>query len=146
MATIVCSNNNIKLYRNKLSNTYNQHKIHYKDLKQCITNTWKNVQFIDIVIQNNEFHLQICCDNNIIRNNYGVITSHEYNECDSSFVKVSRELNEWHIGSFTIERISSLSHGYNYDTETDIDPNKSVVIPLGVPISRIIEFYGVKSL
>lgn len=141
MATIVCSNSNIniKAYKNKLRNTYNHHKIHYKDLKQCITSTWKNVQFIDIVIQNNQFNLQICCDKNISRNSFGVNNQDDYN---SSFVKVTRELNEWHIGNFTIEKINTISHGYNYDT----DLTKSVVIPLGVPISRIIEFYGVKGL
>lgn len=132
MATIVCSTN---IYRNILSNNFRNRKIHYKELKSCITNTWKHVQFIDVIVQNNEFNLQISCDKN-----------QDCNECDSSFEKVARNLNEWHIGMFTIEKISTISHGYNYDTETDIDPTKSVVIPLGVPISRIIEFYGVKDL
>jgi hypothetical protein len=146
MATIFCSAKNIKVYRNQLSNTYNNSKIHYKELKSCITNSWKNVHFIDIVIQNNQYNLHICCEDNMTRNTYGINNQEGYSEIDSSFVKVTRELNEWHIGTFTIERISCLSHGYDYDTETDINPYKSVVIPLGVPLRRIIEFYGVKGL
>ncbi len=164
MSSIVCSNNKIKVYKNTLNNTYNNRKIHYKDLKSCIHNIWQNVEFIDIVIQNNEFNLQVCClnDNNIhcnTRRYFDAIEKHshlvlykkqdlleECSEKDSSYVKVARELNEWQIGSFIIEKINILSTGYDYDTMTDINPNKSVIIPLGVPISRINEFYGVRGL
>lgn len=161
MSHVVCSNNKIKLYRNILSNTYKNHKIHYKDLKSCINNIWKNVKFIDIVIQNNEFNLQVCCinDNNIncsTRRHFDAAEKQndiskvdlfeDYIESDISYVKVARELNEWHIGNFVIEKINILSNGYDYHTETDVNPNKSVIIPLGVPISRINEFYGVRDL
>ena len=151
MAIIVCSTSNIKVYKDRLTNTYRNHKIHYKDLKSCISNVWTNVQFIDVVVQNNQFNLHICCDSNAKKYidtfaNNNKVENETYNECDESFVTVARELNEWHIGHFTIERLSALTNGYNYDTEADIDPSKSVVIPLGVPISRIIEFYGVKGL
>lgn len=163
MAYIVCSSNNINVYKNVLNNTYKNHKIHYNDLKGCIKHTWKSVKFIDIVIQNNEFNLQICCDEDIecnAKKYFDIVDKHrvnfnrynkddidnEYSEFDVSFIKVTRELNEWHIGTFILEKINVLSNGFDYDTDTDIDPNKSVVIPLGVPISRIIEFYGVRGL
>jgi hypothetical protein len=163
MTHIVCSSNKINVYRNVLNNTYKNRRIHHYDLKCCIKHIWTNVKFIDIVIQNNEFNLQICCDEDVEynakkyfdivdnhRRNFNRFNKHdtdeEYSEFDVSFVKVARELNEWHIGTFILEKINVLSNGYDYDTDTDIDPNKSVIIPLGVPISRIIEFYGVRGV
>jgi hypothetical protein len=163
MTHIVCSSNKIDVYRNVLNNTYKNRKIHYYDLKSCIKHTWTGVKFIDIVIQNNEFNLQICCDEDVpcsAKKYFDIVDKHrrhfnrfdkndtdeEYSELDVSFVKVTRELNEWHIGTFLLEKINDLSNGYDYDTDTDINPNKSVIIPLGVPISRIIEFYGVRGV
>lgn len=162
MAHIVCSSNKIKIYRSVLNNTYKKRNIHYYDLKSCITNTWKHVKFVDIVIQNNEFNLQICCNEEVECNSkkyFDIVDKHrrifnrfnkddtdeEYSDNDISFVKVARELNEWHIGTFILEKINVLSNEYDY-TNLDTDFNKSIIIPLGVPISRIIEFYGVRGL
>lgn len=163
MTHIVCSNNKLKVYRNVLNNTYRNRKIHYYDLRSCIQHTWTNVKFVDIIIQNNEFNLQICCDEGVecnARKYFDIVDKHrvnfhrynkddtnnEYSEFDVSFVKVARELNEWHIGTFILEKINILSNGYDFETDTDIDPQKTIVIPLGVPISRIEEFYGVRGL
>lgn len=150
MSYIVCSNNKLKVYKNVLNNTYKNRKIHYNELKSCIQHTWKKVKFVDIVIQNNEFNLQICCDEGVEcsakRYYFNKFTDEEYSNCDVSFVKVARELNEWHIGTFILEKIYVVSNGYDYDMDKDIHLNTSVIIPLGVPISRIIEFYGVRGL
>lgn len=163
MIRVICSNSKINVYRNVLNITYKSHKINYSDLKKCIKQKWKNVKFIDIIIQNNQFNLQICCDehyeSNIkkyfevvdkqrknIKTNDDVLNAEEYLETDVSFVKVARELNEWHIGPFILEKISVLSNEYDCGTDVDIDLNKSTIIPLGVPISRINEFYGVRGL
>lgn len=154
MTHIVCSSNNIKVYRHVLKNTYKNRKINYNDLKSCIKHTCKDVKFVDIIIQNNEFNLQICCDENIGSNDkryFDIVDKHksntnkkvideEYSDYDVSFVKVARELNEWHIGTFILDKINT------YDCDTDIEPNKSVIIPMGIPISRIEEFYGVRGL
>lgn len=160
MTHIICSSNPIRVYKNILSNTYKNRKIHYKDLKSCIHTVWNNVEFVDIVIQNNEFNLQICCEHDNSYNTncntrrfFEVIEKHRrlnnnqeslesYTKCDQSFVRVARELNDWHIGNFVIEKINVISQDYDSDTKTD----KSVIIPLGVPISRITEFYGVRGL
>lgn len=160
MTPIICSSNKLKVYRKVLNNTYKNHKIHYHDLKSCIKHTWKNVKFVDIVIQNNEFNLQICCDEDIecsSKKYFDVVDKHNriFHRYDStgtcsdfnvSFEKVTRELNEWHIGTFILEKINVLSNGYDCDTNNNINPNKSIVIPLGVPISRITEFYGVRNV
>lgn len=160
MIRVICSNSKINVYRNVLNNTYKSHKINYSDLKNCIKQKWKNVKFIDIIIQNNQFNLQICCDESNIKKYFEVVdkqrkniksidddlNAEEYSETDVSFVKVARELNEWHIGPFILEKISVLSNGYDCETDIDIDLDKSIIISLGVPISRINEFYGVRGL
>lgn len=142
MVQIVCSSNKMKIYRNVLNSSYNQCKIHYTDLKSCIKHTWKNVKFVDIVIQNNQFNLQICCDELEKHKKPYIEINEQHTDCDMSFVRVSRELNQWHIGTFILDKINILANGY----DEDIDTNKSIIIPLGIPISRINEFYGVRGL
>lgn len=156
----MCSSNKIKVYRTVLNNTYSNRRIYYKDLQSCIKYTWKHVKFVDIIIQNDEFNLHICCDEGVecnAKRYFDVLEKHNrnlneentsemYSEYDVSFVKVARELNQWHIGTFILEKINVLSNGYDCEICTNIEPDKSAIIPLGVPLSRIEEFYGVRGL
>ena len=127
-----------------LERTYKGQKIKYCDLQSSILHTWKLAKLVDIVICENEFHLLVCCeeDQNLLRKD---IYYRAERTLTDSMVRVTRELNAWNAGVHALERIHYFTCGPDWDGEHDISCDKTVSLPLGIPISRIIEFYGVSN-
>lgn len=161
MVKILCCQNKLRMYKNILKNAYNQQRINYIDLKISIQEKWKEVKFVDIIIQNNEFNLHVCCNEYQVPNaqkyfdivkvhkRIGIPTEQDlknsFSDSDKSFVRVARELNEWNVGGFVLERVNQFYNNQEeYINTCNNKSNLSIVIPLEIPISRIIEFYGVR--
>ena len=144
--SVICCKTNIHVQRYNLSKSYKQKKILFTDLKSAIKGTWKNVKVVDISIVDNEYNLHICCDDILLSLKNDYIVKHQLSNEDESFIKVTKELNDWNIGSHVLDKINILVSGVDNDSYNDIDPNKSISLSLGIPISRITEFYCVKRL
>lgn len=97
-------------------------------LKQSIKSTWRNTQYVSIDISNKEFVLVISNAKPDPRSILDI-------DC---FESVTRELNEWHLGEYTLQRLHDITDG------REVAQTEVAMIPLGVHVGRVMEFYGIR--
>lgn len=105
-----------------------QHRpITSQSLQQCITSVWQSTKHVDIIIEKNEYVLEI----STLLDDSGDSISYD------GFSSVTQQLNDWNLGHYTLQLIHDITD------DCDVLECEFVHIQLGIPISRIAEFYGV---
>jgi hypothetical protein len=116
-------------YRRKLACINTPRHVSCKEFKDGLNSVWKDMSSVSLNIENGSLCMRIdCCQVHVV----------DSFQLDTSIYEALKDLNSWNMTMYTLECIREMTDG------ADVNPSQSINISLGIPVSRLIEFYGIR--